>query len=172
MRATGDGAGSEPGGVTRPSKKAPTAEQIARYVVRTCRTMHGCALCTGTIENGQQYHDGGLDRRAHVECVAGALRAPPDHEREAADILEELERDPGDPLGVWELSTGTLRALIAKAEARGREGSAARVHDLTRALECALAVWCPRGDPGGDGADGETWALCRALGLPRKEQAA
>ncbi len=42
---------------------------------------------------------------------------------------------------------------------------------LRHALECALAVWCPRGDPGGDGADGETWALCRkALGLPRRDE--
>lgn len=108
--------------MTRPSKKAPTAEQLARYVVRTCRTMHGCVLCTGTIENGQQCHDGGLDRRAHVECVAGALWAPPNHEREAADILEELERDPGDPLGVWSIS-------------EGRPGNVSAPVDMSHAIE-------------------------------------
>lgn len=31
---------------------------------------------------------------------------------------------------------------------------------LRRALEVALAVWCPR-DPGGDGADGETYRLVK-----------
>lgn len=37
-----------------------------------------------------------------------------------------------------------------------------------RAVECALSVWCPRGDPGGDGADGDTWELCmESLGMRR-----
>lgn len=43
-----------------------------------------------------------------------------DHEREADEVLEELEREPGDPLGEWTLSEGTLLALIAKVGADAR----------------------------------------------------
>lgn len=41
------------------------------------------------------------------------------------------------------------------------------VQNVVKALRAALATWCPH-DPGGDGADGETYALCKkALGEAR-----
>lgn len=37
--------------------------------LRTCQSMHACALCGETIQVGQQYRDRGLDRRAHEVCL-------------------------------------------------------------------------------------------------------
>jgi hypothetical protein len=37
--------------------------------IRTCHTLRVCQLCPHGIRSGQQYHDGGFARRAHVECV-------------------------------------------------------------------------------------------------------
>lgn len=48
---------------------------LARYRVRRCLSMHDCVLCDAGIKLGQDYHDGGDGRRAHVECVKGALPA-------------------------------------------------------------------------------------------------
>jgi hypothetical protein len=40
-----------------------------QYPLRTCRTLHHCALCKLSITVGQQYYDGGYARRAHRRCV-------------------------------------------------------------------------------------------------------
>jgi hypothetical protein len=34
--------------------------------------MHECALCSAGIKYGEQYKDGGLDRRAHIQCIDDA----------------------------------------------------------------------------------------------------
>jgi len=41
----------------------------AKYRVRTCYTMHVCAVCNKTIHMGERYHDGGHGRRAHTDCA-------------------------------------------------------------------------------------------------------
>ena len=40
-----------------------------KYKIRTCQTMHQCAVCKNKISYGEQYHDGGDMRRAHVRCA-------------------------------------------------------------------------------------------------------
>lgn len=42
---------------------------FAKYKVRRCRWLNHCEVCKLPITDGQLYHDGGLDRRAHVSCV-------------------------------------------------------------------------------------------------------
>ena len=37
--------------------------------LRTCRWSHECVICKRDIVDGQRYYDGGLDRRAHEDCV-------------------------------------------------------------------------------------------------------
>lgn len=39
-----------------------------RLPLRTCRTFHHCDVCSNAIRNGEQYRDGGFNRRAHVAC--------------------------------------------------------------------------------------------------------
>lgn len=41
----------------------------SKYPVRMCRTLHECAICSGKILCGQEYHDGGYGKRAHTTCV-------------------------------------------------------------------------------------------------------
>lgn len=41
------------------------------YRVRTCYSLHECALCGSAIVIGQTYYDGGYGRRAHEDCVKG-----------------------------------------------------------------------------------------------------
>ena len=48
---------------------------IARKPIRTCLTMHSCCICDVTIALGQEYHDGGYGRRAHVACVAEEVQS-------------------------------------------------------------------------------------------------
>lgn len=43
---------------------------IARYPVRTCRSLHHCEICERDITLGEQYHDGGYGRRIHVRCAS------------------------------------------------------------------------------------------------------
>jgi hypothetical protein len=40
-----------------------------KYKVRTCKSLHFCAICKGRIEYGHKYYDGGYDKRAHDLCV-------------------------------------------------------------------------------------------------------
>jgi hypothetical protein len=58
-----------------------------------------------------------------------------------------------------------LHCLSLATEDMGELANAAENIVLRRALKAALNTWCPS-DPGGDGADGETYRLCcEALGL-------
>ena len=41
--------------------------KIDRYPVRTCRTLHECEACGGSITIGQRYRDGGYGRRFHED---------------------------------------------------------------------------------------------------------
>lgn len=41
-----------------------------RYPVRRCLSMHLCRVCRHDIILGQEYYDGGHDRRAHILCAA------------------------------------------------------------------------------------------------------
>jgi hypothetical protein len=67
-----------------------------------------------------------------------------------------------------ECTCGAVTAADAVLAAEARADEAERLlrqvweteHQLRRALRAALNVWCPR-HPGGDGADGETYELCR-----------
>lgn len=71
--------------------------------------------------------------------------------------LETLVRlRPGETLNETDaydvtIQVGDLRGLLAARRALAH---------ARRALHGALGAWCPRGNPGGDGADGETFALC------------
>ena len=40
-----------------------------KYPLRTCRWMNMCRLCKETIAAGEQYYDGGYNRRFHKRCV-------------------------------------------------------------------------------------------------------
>lgn len=40
-----------------------------KYKVRTCNTLHFCAICGGRIEYGHRYYDGGYGKRAHDLCA-------------------------------------------------------------------------------------------------------
>jgi len=50
-------------------------ERLASKRIRTCRTVHACALCDADICCGEQYHDGGRGMRAHVTCVRAEIGA-------------------------------------------------------------------------------------------------
>ncbi len=39
-----------------------------KYPKRTCYTLHHCQLCGVGIKYGDEYYDGGYNRRAHVAC--------------------------------------------------------------------------------------------------------
>ena len=39
-----------------------------QYPKRVCRTMHHCQICNDTIHLGEEYFDGGFNRRVHVTC--------------------------------------------------------------------------------------------------------
>lgn len=60
----------------------------------------------------------------------------------------------------WRASCLHATACATKAEAE-RDRLSTRVRELEKACRAALAVWCPQ-DPGGDGADGDTYQLLRA----------
>ncbi len=53
------------------AKKASVTYQ--QYPIRTCHSLHFCAVYNQAIRFGEQYHDGGFRRRAHVAC-AGRTR--------------------------------------------------------------------------------------------------
>lgn len=42
---------------------------LTKYPLRTCQTLHECCLCNLHIMFGQKYYDGGIRRRAHVQCA-------------------------------------------------------------------------------------------------------
>lgn len=37
--------------------------------LRTCRTLQFCCICKKDIRLGEQYYDGGYNKRAHKLCV-------------------------------------------------------------------------------------------------------
>lgn len=39
------------------------------YPVRICRTIQYCNICRRDITCGEEYYDGGYNRRAHKKCV-------------------------------------------------------------------------------------------------------
>ena len=41
----------------------------SKYPVRTCRTIHQCAICGTDITCGDTYRDGGFGIRAHTHCA-------------------------------------------------------------------------------------------------------
>ena len=47
---------------------------------RKCFSLHSCCLCHGEIRYGDEYHDGGFNRRAHEGCVAAALNEEAERE--------------------------------------------------------------------------------------------
>jgi hypothetical protein len=57
-------------------------EKIQSKPVRTCQTMHYCAICEGSIGWGQKYYDGGYGNRGHVSCVDNAVKAAAETEAE------------------------------------------------------------------------------------------
>lgn len=48
---------------------APNYRMFLKYPIRACRSLHECRICGMDIKDGQQYYDGGLDRRAHIHCI-------------------------------------------------------------------------------------------------------
>jgi len=52
-----------------PAPNDTTGIEWEKYKIRRCRTLHECRVCGDTIVDGEEYHDGGYGRRAHVECV-------------------------------------------------------------------------------------------------------
>jgi DNA (cytosine-5)-methyltransferase 1 len=53
----------------KPPPTKPRRKTWADYPRRTCYTLHDCALCDQHVLQGEEYHDGGHGRRAHVACV-------------------------------------------------------------------------------------------------------
>ena len=51
-----------------------TKAKLEDYPVRNCQTLHVCCLCKLDIRMGEEYHDGGYGRRAHVVCVRDERR--------------------------------------------------------------------------------------------------
>jgi hypothetical protein len=62
---------------------------LMQLPIRTCYTLHECCLCKGQITNGQQYHDGGYGRRAHVQCQDKA----PNKDRQTVLLTGPFTRD-------------------------------------------------------------------------------
>jgi len=56
------------------AKPPQTWRDLERLPVRECASLHVCCLCRFDIRMGDQYHDGGLKRRAHVRCVLDEKR--------------------------------------------------------------------------------------------------
>lgn len=52
--------------------KTLTFRATTRWIdrpLRTCRSLHHCAVCGKDITIGQRYFDGGYNKRAHESCV-------------------------------------------------------------------------------------------------------
>lgn len=82
--------------------------------IRTCRSLHHCAVCDKPISLGQRYFDGGYGRRAHESCVdIEAEKAAQANEQAAMGSI------------VTALSDNPLRGFR-----RGREYTELEVRDL------------------------------------------
>lgn len=53
----------------------PSMKWLLSKPLRNCKTMHSCCLCDRDITYGDDYYDGGLDKRAHYDCVQNLLKA-------------------------------------------------------------------------------------------------
>jgi len=40
-----------------------------KYPIRNCKSLHHCQICRKKITVGEDYYDGGYDRRAHKTCI-------------------------------------------------------------------------------------------------------
>ncbi len=40
-----------------------------KHKLRTCRTLQYCFICKEDIKCGEQYYDGGYNKRAHKQCA-------------------------------------------------------------------------------------------------------
>ena len=56
-------------GLGRALREAAGLPDYVHYPVRTCQTLHHCAVCDEPIMAGERYHDGGYNRRAHTDCA-------------------------------------------------------------------------------------------------------
>ena len=63
----------------RDSDMAANKRPLIDFPVRTCKTMVHCCCCGESITLGEQYHDGGYWRRAHLRC-ADLAREDPERE--------------------------------------------------------------------------------------------
>ena len=43
--------------------------KFSGYPLRVCKSLHHCELCAKQITYGEEYFDGGYNRRAHRKCV-------------------------------------------------------------------------------------------------------
>ena len=43
--------------------------RLACKPIRLCRSVHGCCVCGKDVVFGEQYYDGGYDKRAHKNCI-------------------------------------------------------------------------------------------------------
>lgn len=59
-------------------KSKPTTKSYTIYKLRTCMTLHQCAICGQDIVHGERYFDGGYGKRAHEKCVKDTDLNKPD----------------------------------------------------------------------------------------------
>ena len=87
-----------------------------QYPKRICRTFHYCQICKDNIHAGEEYYDGGYNRRVHTDCFE-RMRSNRQKEYNQKITKEQLRRavnacctcGGGDPNGgcpacqVWHL---------------------------------------------------------------------
>lgn len=62
--------------MSQTTKRSLSQLAVEKYPLRTCYSMHDCAVCGGTISLGQRYYDGGYGRRIHEACAAQGSASP------------------------------------------------------------------------------------------------
>jgi hypothetical protein len=103
------------------------------------------------------------ERRLEIARKLGAIAFVAHSVEEAVNIVKRRQRQ-------LQKERQLLHCLSLATEDMGELANAAENIVLRRALRAALNTWCPS-DPGGDGADGETYRLCcEALGLGESEE--
>lgn len=53
------------------AEKQKLRENLREKKMRRSYSMHDCCLCGKLINATEQYYDGGINKRAHRECVEG-----------------------------------------------------------------------------------------------------
>ena len=56
-------------------------KEFYKYPKRVCYSLHECAVCGKAIYGGEEYYDGGYNRRCHVGCA-------PTQQGNSADISD------------------------------------------------------------------------------------